>query len=294
MHATDMLGQNEDRDMEAGANNGIPHRVEVAENEDDSKRLKAPMTLHRRTQIADLVRQQGVVRVNELADRFQVSEVTIRNDLTQLEKEGLLIRDRGGAIPTTQVTVLAAVDERAALSLEEKRRIGRASAELVSPGDTIILDAGTTVVEMVKYLSGIPSLTVVTNALNVASELEATTDAQIILLGGVLHRASSSMLGPHTEQYLDDLVVQKLFLGAQAVDLTLGLTDTSIEIAQVKRAMIRAARQVILLTDSSKWGRTGFYKVAPFSTMHTIVSDTNLPREPRTVIERLGIELLLV
>jgi DeoR/GlpR family transcriptional regulator of sugar metabolism len=252
------------------------------------------MTLHRRAQIAKRVRQQGVVRVNELADVFQVSEVTIRNDLAQLEKEGQLIRDRGGAIMTGEVTTLAAVDQRAALSIEEKRRIGRAAAQLVAPGDTIILDAGTTVVEMVSHLAGIPSLTVVTNALNVAAEIGASTDARVILLGGALNRESSSTLGPLTLQYLDDLVVQKVFLGAQAVDLHVGITDASIEISQVKRAMIRAARQVILLADSSKWERRGFYKVVPLTSLHTVITDTELPRDLCAAVERLGVEVMQV
>ena len=88
--------------------------------------------------------------------------------------------------------------------------------------------------------------------------------------------------------------MQKLFLGTQAFDLDHGLTDSTVEIAQMKRAMIRAARQVILLTDSSKWGRTGFIKVAPLTEIDTIITDTKLPAEARTAIERLGIELILV
>jgi DeoR/GlpR family transcriptional regulator of sugar metabolism len=251
------------------------------------------MILHRRAQIADLVRQRGVVRVAELADLFRVSEVTIRNDLAQLEKEGQLIRDRGGAITPAQVSGLLAVEHRSELSREEKRRIGEAAAQLVSPGDTIIMDAGTTVVEMSRHLSTMAGLTVVTNALNVVAELSAASEAHLILLGGSFHRASSSTLGPLAEQSLDDLVVQKVFLGTQAIDVGVGLTDASIEIAQVKRAMIRAARQVILLADTSKWGRTGFYKIAPLTAVHTIVTDTGIPDHARAAVERLGIELLI-
>jgi DeoR/GlpR family transcriptional regulator of sugar metabolism len=267
---------------------------ETVEPANDHRRAKVPMTLHRRSRILDLVRQRGAVQVDELAELFDVSKVTIRSDLAQLEKDGLLIRDRGGAISTSQVSTLLGVEQRAALNLEEKRRIGRAAAQLVSPGDTIIMDAGTTVVEMAPYLAGITDLTVVTNALNVAGEVSAATGARVILLGGAVSRESNSTLGPMAEHSLNELVVQKVFLGTQALDLKLGLTDTSIEIAQIKRAMLGVARQAILLTDSSKWGRAGFIKVAPLTAFQTIVIDTSLPEDAQPAIERLGVEVLLV
>jgi DeoR/GlpR family transcriptional regulator of sugar metabolism len=255
------------------------------------------MTLQRRGQIAGLVRENGAVRVGDLAEQFRVSEVTIRSDLLQLEKEGLLVRDRGGAIAPTssrQVTSLMAVEGRAHLQTDEKGRIARAAAELVNPGDTIILDAGTTAVEMAQYLVGISPLTVVTNAVNVALQVAAVTDARVIMLGGTFNRESSSNLGPAAENGLGELIVQKAFLGTQAIDLEHGLTDTTIEIAQVKRAMIRSARRVILLTDSSKWGKSGFMKVAPVTDIDSIITDTGLPAEIQEELERVGVEVRLV
>jgi len=263
----------------------------------DSADSRAPMILHRRAQIADLVRQSGAVRVADLAERFQVSEVTIRGDLVQLEKQGQLIRDRGGAIPlnsTREITTLLAVEQRAHLQIAEKQRIARAAAQLVSPGDTILMDAGTTVVEMAPHLAGISPLTVVTNALNVALEVAAKTEARVILLGGTFSRESSSTLGSLAEHTLGELLVQKAFLGTQAFDLEHGFTDTTLEIAQVKRAMIRAARRVILLTDSSKLGHSGFIKVAPLTAVQTLISDTGLPAEIHTALERQGVEVVLV
>jgi DeoR family transcriptional regulator of aga operon len=257
---------------------------------------RAPMTNQRRAGIVELVRQHGAMRVTKLAEQFQVSEVTIRNDLVQLEKDGQLIRDRGGALPVEggrQLTSLLAVEQRAHLQMEEKRRVARCAAALVSPGDTIIMDAGTTVVEMAPFLAGIASLTVVTNALNVALEVAARTQARIILLGGTFNRESSGTVGALAERTLGELVVQKAFLGTQAFDLENGLTDTTMEIAEVKRAMIRAARRSILLTDSSKLGRSGFIKVAPLTAFHTVICDHDLPTETKGSLEQLGIEVLL-
>jgi len=263
----------------------------------DSNENRAPMILQRRAQIAELVRQSGAVRVADLAERFLVSEVTIRNDLMQLEKQGQLIRDRGGALPldhAREITSLLAVEQRAHLQTAEKQRIARAAAQLVSPGDTILMDAGTTVVEMAPHLAAITPLTVVTNALNVALEVAAKTDARVIVLGGNFSRESSSTLGSIAEHTLAELLVQKAFLGTQAFDLEHGFTDTTMEIAQVKRAMIKAARRVILLTDSSKLGHSGFIKVAPLTAVQTLITDTGLPDEVRAELERLGVEVVTV
>ncbi len=254
------------------------------------------MTQHRRRQILDLVKSDGSAHVTALARTFGVSTVTIRNDLATLEKTGELLRDRGGAITAPaprQVKYLLGLNERATLNLEAKQRIGKAAAQLVQPGDTIIMDAGTTVVEISPHLAAVRPLTVVTNALNVALTIGATTDAQVILLGGMLSRDASSSVGPLTEQTLADLTVQKVFLGTQALDFENGLTDTTLEIAQVKRAMIKAAKQVILLADSSKWNHTGFIKVAQLAEIDVLISDEKLPESARTAIERLGIRLFL-
>jgi DeoR family transcriptional regulator, aga operon transcriptional repressor len=258
---------------------------------------KELMTQQRRARIVATVQRLGSVRVGELASRFGVSEVTIRNDLVVLEKEGRLARDRGGAVAKESgrfVTSLLRVDERSALNHEAKRRIAMAAAGRVGSGDTILLDAGTTVVEMASSLTECVPLTVVTNALNVIMAFNRMPDVRLMCLGGTFHPESGSMVGLLAEHALGELTVQKLFLGAQALDLENGMTDSTTEIAQVKRAMLRSARQVILLADSSKWGRSGFIKVAPLSEVDTIISDDGLPPETRAAVERLGIELVIV
>ena len=248
----------------------------------------------RRARIADLIRQHGVVHVVDLADQFGVSTVTIRTDLEQLEQDGFLVRDRGGAVAPDQTSGLIAFDQRTTLNLDVKGRIGRAAAALVNPGDTIILDAGTTTVQMVPHLRGIGPLTVVTNALNVAIDLRTAPDVRVVLLGGSVNYETFSTHGLLTEQGLEAVVVQKAFLGAQSVEPFAGVTETSPEIARVKRAMVQAARQVILVADSSKWMRTGFIKVVSISDLQTIVTDGGLPAEARSAIERAGTELVLV
>lgn len=255
--------------------------------------LETPLMLDRRSRIAALVRQHGSVRVQELAELFQVSPVTIRSDLAHLEQEGLLVRDRGGAVAPAVRSALIAFDQRATMNLAAKQRIGCLAAGLVAPGDVILMDAGTTVVEMVPHLPRSGPLTVVTNALNVALELRLLPEARVILLGGTVNYATFGTLGPLAEQALEGMAVAKLFLAAESVDLAAGVTDSTIEIAQIKRAMVRAARQIVLLADSSKWGRTGFIKVAPMSAIHTVVTDAGLPEDARAALERLGVRVLI-
>jgi DeoR family transcriptional regulator of aga operon len=250
------------------------------------------LAAERRARIGALATRQGVVRTEELARIFSVSPVTIRSDLDMLAKEGLLVRDRGGAVVNTNTALTTAFNQRAELNLEEKQRIGQAAARLVVPGDTVIMDAGTTTMEMAKALTDVTPLTVVTNALNVAMQMGSVRDVNVILIGGSLNRDTISIIGPTATQHLLDLVVQKAFIGIHAFDED-GLTDPSIEVSQVKRAMIQAARQVILLVDSSKWHKVGFAKVARLAAVSTIVSDIGLPEDARAAIQRAGVELIL-
>lgn len=254
----------------------------------------SPLMLDRRARISALVRQRGSVRVQELAELFQVSSVTIRTDLVQLEKDGALVRDRGGAVAAGHTSALVAFEQRTTINQQVKARIGRAASTLVVPGDTILLDAGTTVVEMIKHLPQNAPLTVVTNALNVAIELRAFSEVRVVLLGGTINYATFGTLGPMAEQALGGLNVQKLFLAAETVDLHAGVTDSTIEIAQVKQAMARASREIILLADSSKWGRTGFIKVVAMSAIGTVIVDDGLPEADRAALERMGVEVIVV
>ena len=255
------------------------------------------MTNERRGAIVEELRQAGSVRVGPLAERFGVSAVTIRSDLAALEKENLLVRDHGGALPASSgrtITSLLAVETRTRLQEDEKQRIARAAAATVRPGETIFLDAGTTAVQMVPFLKAVLPLTIVTNAVNVALTAASELSAEVILLGGVFNRESSSNIGAMAERALGDFLVDRLFLGTQAADIEHGLTDTTLGIAQIKRAMIRSAREVVLLADSTKWNTTGSIKVAPLSALHRIISDAGLPSRLQKKVTSLGIQLSLV
>ncbi len=240
--------------------------------------------------------REGAVQISELTQLFGVSEVTIRHDLDLLASQGVVVRKRGGALANLNTSLASGFEARSNLNIDAKRRIGERAALLVQPGDTIIMDAGSTVMEMAKSLRNIVPLTVVTTALNVASQVGSLAGCHVILMGGSLSIETISTVGSLAERDLHDLVVSKLFLGAHTVDLDLGIVDSSIEVARVKRAMIQAARQVILLADSSKWQadrRDAFMRVAPLTAVDHIISDTGLPEDVRQGLERLRITLTI-
>jgi DeoR family transcriptional regulator of aga operon len=258
---------------------------------------RGKLSVERRARIAELVAQHGAVYVNELSRMFGVSEVTIRSDLDVMAKQGLVVRDRGGAIANTKTNLATVFEQRATLNLEEKQRIGRAAAGLVTPGETIIMDAGTTLMEMAKSIENVAPLTVVTNAVNVATQVGIVPGVNVVLVGGSLSRETISTVGTIAERDLSDLLAQKVFLGTHAIDPEEGAVDVAIELAGVKRAMIRAARQVILLADSSKWGRGdngAFAKVVPLAGIDIFVSDVKLSPAARAILERHGVEVILV
>jgi DeoR family transcriptional regulator, aga operon transcriptional repressor len=251
-------------------------------------------SIKRRERIADILAGKRSVRVAELSVLFQVSEVTIRNDLEVMSKQGRLIRDRGGAIARAVTFQSTLFEQRAQESLAEKSRIGCAAAKLLVPGETVIMDAGSTMMQMAKHVEVREGLTVITNALNVAVQLMSSTGVHVILAGGSISPETISTVGVIAERDIDEFRVDKLFLSTHALNAIDGLLDTSPEVARVKQSMIRAARQIILLADSSKWGRTAFARVAPLSAIHTIISDTGLTSSAREEISELDISLILV
>lgn len=251
-------------------------------------------TQARREQIAEMLLGKGSVRVNELSALFQVSEVTIRNDLMAMAREGRLVRNHGGAIARTQTSLSTEFDQRAQESREEKQRIGRAAAQLLLPGETVIMDAGSTLMEMAKCIEPLDGLTIVTTALNVATQVMASSGVHAILAGGSISPQTISTVGAIAERDIDEFRVDKLFLGTHAFSFDDGLMDVSVEVARVKMSMIQAARMVILLADSSKWGRAGFVRVAPLSVVDVFICDKGLPELVCASFADRNRELILV
>ena len=245
----------------------------------------------RRRRIGELVAAHGVVRVADLVKLFGTSDVTIRNDLELLAREGVLVRDHGGAIAPTHTSLSVAFGQRAKLNLQSKQRIGAAAAGMVLPAETIILDAGTTLMEMAKRLPAVSPLTIMTNSLNIATVVGSHSGIHVMLAGGSLSPETISTVGPLAEHDLREFLVDKLFLGIQAFELGAGLSDVSLDVARVKAAMISAASYVVLLADSTKYPTRAFARVAPLSDIDCLITDRGFPEEAAEEMAAQGIEI---
>ncbi len=243
--------------------------------------------------IINLLENLGAVTVSDLVKEFKVSEMTIRRDLDILENQGLLRRVHGGAVSRRGRSYEPPFMLRTSENLENKIRISQAAANLIQNGDSITLDVGTTTLEIARHLQNKQDLTVITPSLQIANELINHPGIRLILTGGILRIGELSMVGHLAERIFKDFFVDKLFLGAGAVDLKAGVSEFNIEDALVKRAMVKSAKSVVLVADSSKFNQVAFTSIVPLSDIHTIVTDKELDPHLGAQIQANGIELIL-
>ncbi|UCH10028.1 MAG: DeoR/GlpR transcriptional regulator [Fidelibacterota bacterium] len=251
-------------------------------------------TVDRRNEIIRLIQENGKVRVEDLSALFNVSTVTIRNDLNYLERKGLADRIYGGALARVAVAYDSALIEKAKLHVEEKRRIGGKSAEMIFNGDSIILDSGTTTIEIAKRIKGLKNLTVMTNAVNIATELAGNPDISVMLTGGILRENSFSLVGPQAEATLQEFYFDKVFLGIDGFDLATGLTTPNHLEAHLNAMMIKVSKETIIVTDSSKFGRKRLSRISGPENISRIITDSGISREYLDYFESLDIEIILV
>lgn len=251
-------------------------------------------TAYRRANILERLEDEGQVSVKFLSKFFNVSEVTIRNDLSQLEDKHLLIRTRGGAIKQHRVGLDIKLTVKTKQHLREKQKIAQKAIELICDGDTIILDSGTTTMEFAKNLSKFNNLTIITNALNIAGHLADYKNVTVIMLGGYLRKNSFSLVGPTAENVLRNYFVDKLFLGVDGFISNHGIYTPNIEEAYLNRTMISVSKEVIVVTDSSKFKKRSFAYIAPVSDIHTVITDSNIPADEMQNLENAGLRLIIV
>jgi DeoR family transcriptional regulator, aga operon transcriptional repressor len=252
------------------------------------------MTLERRAKILELLDKNGQVRVSELTAMFGVSEVTIRNDLDRLEKKKLLIKTRGGGIQTPRVGFDYEFNKELTQSLREKQAIGKKAAELVKEKDTIIIDSGTTTLEVARNLTHFNELTIITNGILIANELARFPNLHVVMLGGTLRHSSLSLIGPIAEENLKSLFCDKVFLGVNGIDSTYGMFTTHIEDASLNRQMIEMSKEVIVVTDSSKFQKRSFSIIGPIGNIDTLVTDAGIPKEELRHLNNAGVQTILV
>lgn len=250
--------------------------------------------LERHQLILNKLHKNGNINVLNLYKELKVSSVTIRKDLKLLEEKGLLFRTHGGATTHNPYTVDRPVNEKEKLQSSEKMKIGAVAAQSILPNDSIIIASGTTVLAMAKNIHVEEGLTVVTSALNVALELTRHPNIEIIQLGGLLRKSSSSVTGPYAQSILNEFSCTRLFLGVDGIDLEFGLTTTSIMEAHLNRQMIAASQKVIVLSDSTKFGRRGFGKICDLESVDRIITDSGISEHFKVQLESMGIEVIIV
>ncbi len=250
----------------------------------------------RRRLIVELVEQQGRATVEELAQKFGTSTVTIRADLDALARSSAIARSHGGALPAAPTTNDTPLNIKETRWHAQKLRIGQAAAKMIQDGETIILDSGSTTVEIARQIRQLKfeSLTVITNALNIAMELSGLPQIRVMMLGGLLRQTSYSLVGPDAEQALAKLSADRLFLGVDGLDPEVGVTTPDPLEAALNALMIRVSRQTIAVLDASKLGQRSLSVITPMKNLDIVISDSSAPAETVEALRAAGVQVVLV
>jgi len=248
----------------------------------------------RRQRIVELIEQQGRATVEELAERFAISPVTIRADLEALARNAAIARTHGGALPAHAVDTPPSIQEPHRHT--QKRHIGLAAAKLIEDGETIILDSGSTTIEIAHALRQRrwEELTVITNGLHIALELGAIPAIRVVMLGGLLRPTSRSLIGPGAEQMLAQLSADRLFLGVDGIDPKVGMTTPDPQEAALNALMIRMSREVVGVFDASKFGLRSLSVIAPLSALNIAITERTMDVEHIQAMLNCGVRVILV
>jgi DeoR family transcriptional regulator, aga operon transcriptional repressor len=248
----------------------------------------------RRQHILSLVQNHGRVLVGELSRNLGISQITIRKDLEYLQAKGLVQRTHGGALRIQSSALFdPTLQEKQKQHFQEKQRIAIAAARMVEEGQCVMLDSGTTTTAISHELRRFSQLTVITNAMNIAAEL-ATTNLEVILIGGILRKNSFSLVGPLAEDVLKEMHADILFLGVDGFDPEAGLTTPNFLESRVNRAMVRAARRVVAVCDSTKFNRRSLSRIVAPDSIHSVITDRGIDRATEAALRSQNIELIVV
>lgn len=257
---------------------------------------KPLLAAQRQNLILEILDREGAVRTSELRELLKTSLVTVRADLRELEEQGMLEITRGGAIsirPAREGELV--VTERSQLHIDNKSRIGRYAAELVKDGQTIVIDAGTTTIEIINHLSRtLEYVKIVTPALNIATAASQLANVEVVVLGGIVRPLTQSMIGSPPLQALSFINADITFIASGGVTCERGVTTSNLMEAEIKRAMTQCAAKVVLVADSSKFGTRLSFTVAPIVDVNMIVTDDGLTDEIMREFESAGPQVIRV
>ena len=245
----------------------------------------------RQLAIIDMLQTQDKVSVTELTDALGVSLVTVRQDLKKLEERGVLKRTHGGAVP---VVSGYDISTRMWNHYEAKLRIAQAAASLVSDGETVIVETGSTCSLLARELAAKRGVTIITNSVFLANFVRDCPSMDIVLLGGSFQHDAETNVGPLTKLCLSQFSVDKCFIGADAVSAEMGVTAINLFRAEVARAMVKSARKMIVLATSDKVAANAVASSFPLTAINTVITDKDLSREGQTLLEQAGVDVITV
>lgn len=253
------------------------------------------LTAERLALIRQLVRQRSSVGVADLAKLCGASEVTIRRDLSQLEREGIVTRVHGGALlaDLEPASLDSRFEQHLAESPAEKAAIGKAAAALIRPGETVIIDAGSTTQALVRHLVPGQRLTAIVTSLLIAEELERVTGVNTILTGGTLRSRATSLVNPMLDKSLESVIAAKAFLGVRGVSREHGVTTADFAEAEVKQILAAHARQLIVLADHTKLGAVFPARVARLDQVDLVITDSGASPDQVAALEEAGVKLVV-
>lgn len=247
----------------------------------------------RRGKILNLLTAEGRIRVADLANGLAVSDATVRRDLEAMQREGLLTRTHGGAMLPQMAAFEISFDESRTRSLSEKQAIGKLAAKQVREGETIIIESGSTTLEMARCLGEINQLTVMTNSLAICKELSNNPGIEILVLGGSLRRQSASLVGKWVVDILANVHVDVAFLGANGISAEFGISAPNVYTAQTRKAMMDATNRRVALADHSKLGVDTLYRVAPVKELTMLITDSHASSEQISLLRAAHVEVII-
>jgi DeoR/GlpR family transcriptional regulator of sugar metabolism len=247
--------------------------------------------IERHGKVLDYINERKKASVKELSQHFRVSKVTIRRDLDELVRRGLVIKTHGGALSLdNSFSSEIPYEKKFMQNVEAKKKIGLLAARMVEPDDVIILDAGSTTLEIAAQLRPLDEVTVITNDLKIAVALAHKPGVQLMVTGGVQEKGVYTLTGSTAEEFLSKIRAKKTFLGADAISLEYGITNRTFQEVSVKRCMMKAADEVILVADHSKFDKKVFAFLCELQEVDQIIVDRMEP-DLKTELTRMGIKV---
>ena len=243
--------------------------------------------------ILEQLKKKGQITIPELIEQTKVSGVTIRKDLKFLEEKGLIFITRGGASLNNPYTIDRPILEKATINAEQKKKIAQAAVRLIGQNDAIIIGSGTTAFELAHHLHPAKPLTVITPAIKVTMELCNRSNVEVLQLGGIIRTNSSSVAGSYAEYMLERVSCGVLFIGVDGIDLDFGFSISNLTEANINQKMIDASQVVVVLADSSKFGKRGIGKICELEQVQYVITDTGISQTVAKELEERGLKVII-